>query len=1087
MGQVRLVALEIIEDAIKVKEIANTIKGDMEMIIHFLNEPDPTIKKRAALILCGLCDSTNWDIVVPELVSTLRYSEIFVQEYIVPLACKTIDNILPKNALYIDLIFKIIIYTPLLPNDFVCILLLSALEKENSPKFREQVVGKCIGYLMDADVEMSESLLRTCAYVLGDYGHLSTEYTLKQQVNFLDKYFPIASSECKGVMITSYGKMISYDNSLLGVVEPILELYVTSTDVNLQNRVCEMLKLLRLDTRLFSKVFRHNILPKYERESLSPKQVSRSGTLEAPRDHDLDRRPSGTDSRQKTISRHSTHGLEHRTSAMRRESAHGPDVPRRNTAEPHGHSEARGDASRMDSLRTDSLPRESSRAGPRHAPYGASTTPAITLAPSIIFSNHHCKVIVEQAYKNQQAKLLVRIENTSGSPIQIHKGALKCPVELSGMLHNAIEGPLSTGAHVGHRLSFVLVNDVAVQPQYTLEYSSMDGPARITFELPVMIHKFMKPYKLEAPGFTALWNKLQGKTATFGYSGRLETLAKGIQDGLNLFCVQNKPDSELKTYTYGPNGNKDVQLVRTEDPPNSGFYRFKHTSATGKPFTVDKVQYGENGQTVDAGVNNTEIRHLSVWYWKEDGYLRKPLLIEVWKESRDYIYRYNKGGGGFGWNELSGNPRARPLQDNDLEAKLDHLNCNLNQAVTITLTFEHSSHLSYGASKGKNNYCCDYHNPGGDGRGNISVTKGIVPVAPRVEYYEHSISDGGLKLAKIKYHITNGDGRWRRIKSDNLGLPIQGYVSIYVFYCSNNPELIYVDGNGINGTNRWYHKPTDSSSISGDEQWTEVNDLSGITPENITDCTNFNKLKNVLSCAKNATCTHSPQPSPQAASSVTSLSTATPSSGGPTQQDLNGPGNNAAGQDGSEVVPIVGSILGTLLGGTLYGASELVNDAKTWGNLIELVVKGSGIAGIEAINADLEAIPKSADSKSVSDPPQGLIDAGKAGASSPPGSKVGGPEESPIETTTPASQPVIAEPTTTPAALSGLPLLLLLILLNHLNLLLKILLQALLILLKMNQILLLLFHLLKNLLLMMTTLLNGLRLELPLLVTLLIL
>ncbi|EKX72456.1 hypothetical protein BEWA_049230 [Theileria equi strain WA] len=334
--------------------------------------------------------------------------------------------------------------------------------------------------------------------------------------------------------------------------------------------------------------------------------------------------------------------------------------------------------------------------------------------------------------------------------------------------------------------------------------------------------------------------------------------------------IDIKKDTNGQETTY-PDGVSDqkVKLEKSVDPLNSGFVKFTHKPPSEGSFTVAQVVFG--GSIVsDIGANTDEnIQHLSVWYWSGDSGHNQPLLAEVKKQNDTFFYSYNKGGNS--WQPLSGysNPQPKQLTGKTLEAKLDHLNCNLNQAVTITLTFELSSHLSANRHNRKNTYCCNYHNPRDDGsQGNISVNKGgiVVSGTKRADYYKHTIS-GNHKLARIRYYIdgidtanTNNSKTRRRIKISGLDFPTSNVQAVSAFYCRGNPVLIYVEGNG---QNEWYKKPTGGNSgISGDEQWAPVlSELNGITPEDITNCTNFNKVKGVLSCASGIECKEPASPS----------------------------------------------------------------------------------------------------------------------------------------------------------------------------------------------------------------------------------
>ncbi|XP_954846.1 alpha-adaptin, putative [Theileria annulata] len=519
MSQIRLVALEIIEDVIKIQETYEFIKSDAEYIIHFLNDSDPTIKKRSCLILCGLCDSTNWELIVPELISTLRYSEISIQEYMVPLICKTIDKHLPKNTLYIDLIFKIITHAPLVSNISISTLLLTTLYKENSLKFQEKFVDKCLYYLQD-ETEITEGLLRICAHVLGDYGHLSTEVGMKDQLKLFEKYFVIASPESKCVIVTTLGKFASRDNSLAGKVGEFLETQVNSPDVNLQIRSCELLKMLRTNLSLFNRVM---TIISDRKTSTRSKHSERSSAKESFKESSKDVYRNSHRPTDGSSVRDSFDGNVRRDSMDR-------SIQRVSSEK----------TSRRESVKTDNLgssrDREVRGTSPRETTSGLFSNESC-----LLLSNEHFTVELEQAYKNQHSKVLVRLTNVSNEDLYVHKCALKSPPQLQGQEHNQLRDvKLKPGQVANHKLSFVLMDYVLDFPNYSLDLGleSKVEPIACTLNLPVYVHKFMKPLELDPPSFTKLWNTLaQTQPFMLKFKNNISVLANSLTS-LNFDVVK---------------------------------------------------------------------------------------------------------------------------------------------------------------------------------------------------------------------------------------------------------------------------------------------------------------------------------------------------------------------------------------------------------------------------------------------------------------------------------------------------------------------------------------------------------------------
>ncbi|AFZ79571.1 hypothetical protein BEWA_024200 [Theileria equi strain WA] len=197
-------------------------------------------------------------------------------------------------------------------------------------------------------------------------------------------------------------------------------------------------------------------------------------------------------------------------------------------------------------------------------------------------------------------------------------------------------------------------------------------------------------------------------------------------------------------------------------------------------------------------------------------------------------------------NKSKDNPPPTEL----LTTKLDETLCSYYNAATIDLTKRHSG--QYVTNKG---YCCT----GSHGSKRVSVISVQVSctdsshTSSKLTAYKHSVPNG--KLAGIKFYLSSDDTKKdrKRITSRKLGLPIEGPVHVYAFYCKDNPILVYVE-NGGSGSPGWYRKNRSN------DKWTPTSVLKDITPTNITDCKKWNRfvgLLNQLKCTQFKKCLNS--------------------------------------------------------------------------------------------------------------------------------------------------------------------------------------------------------------------------------------
>ncbi|EKX73062.1 hypothetical protein BEWA_016230 [Theileria equi strain WA] len=346
------------------------------------------------------------------------------------------------------------------------------------------------------------------------------------------------------------------------------------------------------------------------------------------------------------------------------------------------------------------------------------------------------------------------------------------------------------------------------------------------------------------------------------YAPTTDITQTSIKSKVTIDIGQNTGHKDTtKLYTVG---SRKVKLERKEEPDNSGFYMFTHELPNRDSFEVEEVRY--NDREIPGIIPTQSIFSYSVWYWTGDGNNSQPLFIEIEKENADFVYYIRNGTDVLSWTvpSVKSTSSSDPLEEEELEQTLDNLNCKLNRAIAIDLSYKNSDHLSKKRDSGDNKYCCKKHT---SDKYKVSVTKESVQVKTKtttpIPCYKHHIGSGD-KLAKIKYYpkdSSGGDGR-KRITAKELEFYIDGSLSVYVFYCKEKPVLIYMDSTTKSSAKGWYKK--DAEGIP----WKRVLiQLSSTTPDNIKECgTQFNKLVNILNsfgCSGYQDCSDIPSSSPQ--------------------------------------------------------------------------------------------------------------------------------------------------------------------------------------------------------------------------------
>ncbi|AFZ79438.1 hypothetical protein BEWA_022860 [Theileria equi strain WA] len=298
-----------------------------------------------------------------------------------------------------------------------------------------------------------------------------------------------------------------------------------------------------------------------------------------------------------------------------------------------------------------------------------------------------------------------------------------------------------------------------------------------------------------------------------------------MSGGVTIKLLQ-KPKGESDpptTYNGDPTGTKKIRVTRHEEL--SGFYKYTHADNTdpGSPLELENIQ-DENGNIDISLQGDKKVTSVEAYYWKhENGGSYTPsklLLIGITISGHPTKYYAKDNSGGTGWIEqLNG----------DLENVLDQQSCYSNDAVTLDLTKD--------AYTGQP--CCDGH------KDSSRITVQDVPVNNNHDHdHKHM---GSKNLTVKKYSIKHGqlaaiklpgEKTRRSITFSGQPFPMKGPVEISALYSGNNkePVLIYINDKSDTKNSGWY------KSGGNADTWTEAPELSDVTPENITECANWNSL-----------------------------------------------------------------------------------------------------------------------------------------------------------------------------------------------------------------------------------------------------
>ena len=238
----RYLGLENLTQLTKIDHCVGRIKKHKELIIELLQDGDISVKKEAVDLLFAICDSGNYDFIVTQLLHHLNVTDEELKNELILKIAILAENFAKDVQWYFTTIFSLIESGG---DDVAKEVWFKAIHiAVNNLNLQDFAVRQCVDALQTDD--LSDSLLRVCCYIVGEYGHLIADkpgYFPNEQLNLLHKYFEISPNDTRAMLLTSYLKITNLFPQTTSIIQSIFKEHMKDLDVELQQRSCEYYEL----------------------------------------------------------------------------------------------------------------------------------------------------------------------------------------------------------------------------------------------------------------------------------------------------------------------------------------------------------------------------------------------------------------------------------------------------------------------------------------------------------------------------------------------------------------------------------------------------------------------------------------------------------------------------------------------------------------------------------------------------------------------------------------------------------------------------------------------------------------------------
>lgn len=489
------------------------VKKHQEVVILSMKmEKDVSVRQQAVDLLYAMCDKSNAEEIVQEMLNYLETADYSIREEMVLKVAILAEKYATDYTWYVDVILNLIRIAGDYVSEEVWYRVIQIVIN------RDDVQGYAAKTVFEAlqAPACHENMVKVGGYILGEFGNLiAGDQRSSPQVQFqlLHSKYHLCSPMTRALLLSTYIKFVNLFPEIKTQIQEVFKQHsnLRSADAELQQRASEYLQLsIIASTDVLATVLEE--MPAFpERESSIlavlkkkkpgrvPENEIREGKSPAPTtNHQTEQPPAPAP----TTNNVSTDLLGLSTPPASQPS----NSTTSNTGvllDVFGDMYA-GGANPTQSNNVNNL-------APAQSTYNAKKF--ICKNNGVLFENDLIQIGVKSEFRQNLGRLGLFYGNKTSFALQNFMPSLLIPDELQGKCNlqiKPVEPVLEAGAQIQQMLNAECVEDYSDTPSMCISFLYNNVPQKLTIKLPLTINKFFEPTEMNGDSFFARWKNLGG-------------------------------------------------------------------------------------------------------------------------------------------------------------------------------------------------------------------------------------------------------------------------------------------------------------------------------------------------------------------------------------------------------------------------------------------------------------------------------------------------------------------------------------------------------------------------------------------------
>lgn len=523
------------------------VKTHIETVINALKtERDVSVRQRAVDLLYAMCDRSNAQQIVAEMLNYLETADYSIREEIVLKVAILAEKYAVDYTWYVDTILNLIRIAGDYVSEEVWYRVIQIVIN------RDDVQGYAAKTVFEAlqAPACHENLVKVGGYILGEFGNLIAGDPRSSpliQFNLLHSKFHLCSVPTRALLLSAYIKFINLFPEIKPTIQDVLrsDSQLRNADVELQQRAVEYLRLSSIASNDILATVLEEMPPFPERESsILAKLKKKKGPGTVTDLEDTKKEKNSSDMNGGTepvpVSTASTPSPSADLLGLGGPSATSPGAP----------TAASSDSLLVDVFADQSLPVAAVTTGEED-----NFSRFICKNNGVLFENQLLQIGLKSEFRQNLGRMFIFYGNKMSSQYQNFTSTLICSDELKASLNlqsKPVEPTVDGGAQVQQVVNIECVQEFVEAPVLNIQFRYGGAFQNFSVKLPITINKFFQPTEMEGQDFFQRWKQLSGPK----------------QEIQNIFKAKHPMDTEItkaKLIGFGP------ALLENVDPNPSNF------------------------------------------------------------------------------------------------------------------------------------------------------------------------------------------------------------------------------------------------------------------------------------------------------------------------------------------------------------------------------------------------------------------------------------------------------------------------------------------------------------------------------------